>query len=98
MSKQLRKLPTKKYGFAANQSAPTWKTAQQIALQTPTELNLVQPHNIAIFNIAKTKNGLPKGSYSLLSLGLKFFIKSTIPMNNSNASTQDLNVISVQNF
>ncbi len=56
MSKQLSKLTTKKYGFAANQSAPTWKTAQQIALQTPTELNFVQPHNIAIFNIAKTKN------------------------------------------
>ena len=81
-----KKLLTKKYGFAANQSIPTWKTAQQIILQTPTELYFVQPHNKAIFNLANTKDGLPRGTYSLLSLRLKFCIKSPSPTNNINTS------------
>ena len=55
-----KKLLTKKYGFVADQSIPTWKTAQQIILQTPTELYFVQPHNKAIFNLADTKMDFQK--------------------------------------
>jgi hypothetical protein len=83
-----KQLLIKRYCFSTNPFTPNWKTAQQFILQTPSEFYLVQPHNKAVFNRANTNNGLPRGTYSLLRLGLKFCMKSGNPKNKSNTSIE----------
>jgi hypothetical protein len=70
----------KQYGFIANPKLPTWLNAHQIVNSMPADLYINQPSNKAIFVF--TNSVLAPGTYSLLSLCLKFCIGSRLPSNN----------------
>ena len=81
-----KQLLNKTYGFTANSSLPTWKNIQNILLNTPAKIYFCQPSSQAIFNLSNSKAGLPFGTLSLLTLGLKFCLKATHPTNKINLS------------
>jgi hypothetical protein len=70
---------TKKYGFTADSTLPTWKNIQIVLLNTPAETYFSQPISQATFNLANSTIGLPLGTLSLLTLGLKFCLKAPHP-------------------
>ena len=81
-----KQLLTKKYGFTADPTLPTWKNIQIILLNTPAEAYFSQPISQATFNLANSTTGLPLGTLSLLTLGLKFCLKAPHPTNIINHS------------
>jgi len=57
-----------------------------ILLNTPAETYFSQPISQATFNLANSTTGLPLGTISLLTLGLKFSLKVPHPTNKINHS------------
>jgi hypothetical protein len=76
-----KQLLTKKYGFTSNPTLPTWKNIQIILPNTPAKTYFSQPISQATFNLANSTTGLPLGTLSHLTLGLKCFLKAPHPTN-----------------
>jgi len=87
-----KQLLNKTFRFTANSSLPTWKNIQNILLNTRAKIYFCQPSSQAIFNLSNLIAGLPIGTLSLLSLGLKFCLRATHPTNKINLSLNQFEI------